>query len=227
MAEPFWRESEDGLIIVVRLTPRGGRDSIDGVDTMSDGNSVLSARVRVPPEDGAANKALFKLLAKHFGVSASQVTLVKGATSRLKFVNLRGDKPMLIKLASALLGVWLMIFCLASPKPARAEARSLLPQSDAIPLDVCASKMVFYRAKAGVYRGPITERSERQRLLRVIRVSEQLAEEGCPRHNNFFIRRATGGLNVVFQAVKLPLISLPIDVAMHQGLDEDVTGSTH
>lgn len=227
MGEPFWRESDDGLTITVRLTPRGGKDAIDGVVVMSDGSSVLSARVRVPPEDGAANKALFKLIAKHFGVSASQVTLVKGATSRLKFVNLRGDKPMLIKLASALLGVWLMIFCLASPKPARAEARPLLSLTEGIPLDVCSSRMVFFRAKAGVYRGPITDRTERQRLLRVIRVSEQLAEEGCPHHNSFFIRRATGGLNVVFQAVKLPLIPLPVDVAMHQSSDDALAGSTH
>ncbi len=213
MSAPFWREDNDGLILSVRLTPRGGKDAVDGADTLSDGTTVLAARVKVPPEDGAANKALCKLIAKTFGVSASQVTLVKGATSRLKSLQVRGDKAMLIKAASAFLGMWLLLFCLGSPKPARAEGTvpSTLTSQGLGPLDVCSSKMVFFRAKAGVYRGPITERGEKRRLLRIIRVGEQLAEEGCPQNNTFFIRRATGCLNEVFRVVQLPQIGMPPD----------------
>ena len=59
-----WRATADGLSLVVRLTPKGGRDAIDGLETMSDGKAVLKARVRAVPEDGKANAALVELLAK-------------------------------------------------------------------------------------------------------------------------------------------------------------------
>jgi len=38
-AEPF-SVGPDGLTLYIRLTPRGGRDAIDGVETLSDGKSV-------------------------------------------------------------------------------------------------------------------------------------------------------------------------------------------
>lgn len=79
-------------LISVRLTPKGGRDALDGISTLSDGRTVVLARVRSVPEDGAANAALVKLIAKSFEVSASQVSLVSGATSRLK--SLRIERPM-------------------------------------------------------------------------------------------------------------------------------------
>ena len=48
----------DGIVLAVRLTPKGGRDSIDGVDTLADGTVVLKARVRAAPSEGEANAAL-------------------------------------------------------------------------------------------------------------------------------------------------------------------------
>ena len=32
-----WTPAADGIVVSVRLTPKGGRDSIDGVDTLADG----------------------------------------------------------------------------------------------------------------------------------------------------------------------------------------------
>ena len=34
MREPPWRIGADGLLILIRLTPRGGRDAIDGITPM-------------------------------------------------------------------------------------------------------------------------------------------------------------------------------------------------
>jgi len=39
-----WSAAPNGVSINVRLTPKGGRDSIDGIETMSDGRAVLKAR---------------------------------------------------------------------------------------------------------------------------------------------------------------------------------------
>ncbi|MBV8474240.1 MAG: DUF167 domain-containing protein, partial [Hyphomicrobiales bacterium] len=50
--EAPWRTTLDGLVIACRLTPKGGRDAIDGTATLSDGSRVLLARVRAAPEDG-------------------------------------------------------------------------------------------------------------------------------------------------------------------------------
>src|SRR5262249_17001216 len=43
---PPWRIAAGGLVLVIRLTPRGGRDAIDGVAQLPDGASVLKVRVR-------------------------------------------------------------------------------------------------------------------------------------------------------------------------------------
>ena len=41
-----WRATPDGVVVSCRLTPKGGRDVIDGVAQLADGSSVLAARVR-------------------------------------------------------------------------------------------------------------------------------------------------------------------------------------
>ena len=64
----------------VRLTPRGGRDAVDGVD----GVGRLLVRVSAPPIDGAANEALVRLLATVLDVPRSTVAIESGATSRVK-----------------------------------------------------------------------------------------------------------------------------------------------
>jgi uncharacterized protein len=95
MSEAPWRATLDGVAIACRLTPKGGRDAIDGAATLSDGTRVLLVRVRSAPEDGLANEALCKLLAEKLAVPASRVRLVAGAKSRLKQIAISGDPPAL------------------------------------------------------------------------------------------------------------------------------------
>jgi uncharacterized protein YggU (UPF0235/DUF167 family) len=94
-AEP-WRRSLNGVVIACRLTPKGGRDAIDGVARLADGTSVLLARVCEPPEDGRANEALCALLAAKLDASASSVKIVAGAKSRMKRIAIGGDPDRLI-----------------------------------------------------------------------------------------------------------------------------------
>ncbi len=91
MSDRPWTVTVDGLLLAVRLTPKGGRDEVDGIETLSDGRAVLKARVRALPEDGAANAALVKLIAKVVGIAASRVTVQSGHTSRLKVLKIEGD----------------------------------------------------------------------------------------------------------------------------------------
>jgi uncharacterized protein YggU (UPF0235/DUF167 family) len=72
--------------ITVRLTPRGGRNAIEGFG--ADGR--LRVRVAAPPADGAANEAQVRLLADTLGVPASHVTIVAGASARLKLIEVAG-----------------------------------------------------------------------------------------------------------------------------------------
>ena len=85
-----WIVAADGITLAVRLTPKGGRDAIDGIETLADGRAVLKARVRAAASDGEANQALVRLLARAAGVPPRDVTLVAGASARLKRLKIAG-----------------------------------------------------------------------------------------------------------------------------------------
>lgn len=94
MAVP-WTATPGGLRLSVRLTPRGGRDGVDGIEVLADGRAVLKARVRAAPSEGEANAALIALLARSLSVSRSAVTLAAGSTARLKTLVIAGDADLL------------------------------------------------------------------------------------------------------------------------------------
>ena len=71
--------------ITVRLTPRGGRNVIDGWD-----GDTLRVRVTSAPVDGKANDAMLRLLAKALGLPPSRISLVSGAQARVKTIEVDG-----------------------------------------------------------------------------------------------------------------------------------------
>jgi hypothetical protein len=93
-ADP-WRYSTQGISVALRVTPRGGRDDIDGIETLANDRSVLKIRVRAIAEGGEANRAVTELLAKVLGVPKAKVRLTSGITSRLKQVAVDGDPRQL------------------------------------------------------------------------------------------------------------------------------------
>lgn len=78
--------------LAVRLTPKGGRDAIDGWATDADGRPYLKVRVAAPPEDGKANAGLIALLAKALGLAKSAIVIATGETSRLKQVDVAASR---------------------------------------------------------------------------------------------------------------------------------------
>jgi uncharacterized protein YggU (UPF0235/DUF167 family) len=94
VADP-WRYSTHGISVALRVTPRGGRDDIDGVETLANGHSVVKVRVRAIADGGEANRAVMELLAKALGVPKAKVRILSGTTSRLKQVAVDGDPARL------------------------------------------------------------------------------------------------------------------------------------
>src|ERR1700754_3769819 len=97
-----WRFSTQGISVALRVTPRGGSDAIDGVETLADGRSVVKIRVRAIAHGGEANRAVTELLAKALNVPKSHVRLLSGATSRLKQIAVDGDPKKLGDVLGAL-----------------------------------------------------------------------------------------------------------------------------
>ena len=91
-----WRATLNGVVVTCRLTPKGGRDAIDGVAERPDGTRVLLVRVRAPPEDGRANDALCALLAQKLRTPLSRVMLAAGGKSRVKRIAVGGDPEALV-----------------------------------------------------------------------------------------------------------------------------------
>lgn len=90
-----WTLSDNGLVVLVRLTPKGGQDAIDGVARLADGRCVLKARVRAAASGGEANAALIGLLARRLDVPARTISLASGLTARLKRVRINGEPEWL------------------------------------------------------------------------------------------------------------------------------------
>jgi uncharacterized protein (TIGR00251 family) len=70
----------------VRVKPNA---KIAGLEELGDGTWV--ARVKAPPVEGRANEALIALMAEHFGIRKSQVTIRSGATGRFKQLEIDPD----------------------------------------------------------------------------------------------------------------------------------------
>jgi uncharacterized protein len=96
VAQEPWTTAADGVLVDVRLTPRGGRDALEGIESRADGRAVLKARVRAAPFEGEANDALCRLLARALDVAPRDVTIATGATARVKRVQIRGQASAIV-----------------------------------------------------------------------------------------------------------------------------------
>lgn len=74
----------------MRVTPRGGRDAIEGWSVDDAGRAHLRLRVAAAAADGAANAAVTALVAKALGVGRSAVRIAAGQTARVKRLEIEG-----------------------------------------------------------------------------------------------------------------------------------------
>jgi uncharacterized protein len=68
----------------VKVIPGAPRTEIK--DTMADG--TIKIAVAAAPEKGKANAALMKFLAEEFGVPKSNITIISGASDRVKLIKI-------------------------------------------------------------------------------------------------------------------------------------------
>ena len=79
-----------GLRLAVRVTPKASAERIVGLADEAGGGTVLKIAVTAAPEDGKANAALLRLLARAFRLPARDFSVVRGATDRRKVVAVTG-----------------------------------------------------------------------------------------------------------------------------------------
>lgn len=68
----------------VRVTPRGGRDAVEGWTRDEAGRPVLKVRVAAAASEGAANAAVIALIARALKRPKSAFEITGGQTGRLK-----------------------------------------------------------------------------------------------------------------------------------------------
>lgn len=78
------------LRLTIRITPKGGRDAVDGWATDDAGRPILKVRVSAAASDGAANAAVVALIAKSLKRPRSAVRIAAGETSRVKRLEIDG-----------------------------------------------------------------------------------------------------------------------------------------
>lgn len=83
----------DAIEFEVHVRPRASRSALAGVH-----DGVLALRVCAPPAEGKANDAVIDLLATTFGVRASAVEIIRGASARRKLIRIHGDVDRLSSL---------------------------------------------------------------------------------------------------------------------------------
>ncbi len=79
--------------LTIRVTPKGGRDAVDGWTRDDAGRPVLKLRVSAAAADGAANAAVVTLVARSLKVAKFAVRIAAGQTARVKRLEIEGVGP--------------------------------------------------------------------------------------------------------------------------------------
>ena len=87
MSAARWQNT--ALILELHVQPGAKQDEIVGLH-----GDRLKIKISAPPVDGKANRHLLKFLATTFGVSKTQVSLLRGETGRMKTVRIEAPTKL-------------------------------------------------------------------------------------------------------------------------------------
>jgi uncharacterized protein (TIGR00251 family) len=85
IASSFAKDVADGCTLSVRVHPGARKNGVTGVHA-----EAVKIALTAPPVDGKANEALIAFLADVLHLPRARVSLVAGATSRVKMVRITG-----------------------------------------------------------------------------------------------------------------------------------------
>ena len=92
-----WAPASGHVTLEVRVTPRGGRNAVEGLRADADGAPAVAVRVAAAPVDGTANDAVEAVVARWLGVPARDVEVTAGLAARDKRLRIDGDPVALIR----------------------------------------------------------------------------------------------------------------------------------
>jgi uncharacterized protein (TIGR00251 family) len=113
------RDVPGGVELSVFCQPKAARSALVGMH-----GGALKAKVKAPPVEGRANRALLDLLAGALGVARGRLTLVSGEQSRNKRVRVEG-----VDAATAIGAI------MAALAPLSADSRNVRQRGPTIPHD--------------------------------------------------------------------------------------------
>ena len=79
------RPHKNGVEINFQVLPRSSQSRIVGLH-----NDAVKIKLNKPPVDGQANAECCRVVAKYFGVSKTQVSVLRGTSSRQKTILIAG-----------------------------------------------------------------------------------------------------------------------------------------
>lgn len=80
---------ESGAALPVHAHPKSRADTVEGWEEDATSKRWLKVRITAAAEDGKANAALLKFLAKQLKIPKSSLVIVSGESSRYKLVRKR------------------------------------------------------------------------------------------------------------------------------------------
>lgn len=90
-----FEETQNGIILRVRLSPNSSCCKISGRFTGTDGSEWLKISVVSVPEKGKANQELIKFLAAELRIAKSDLEIISGELDRYKKLRLRAERKKL------------------------------------------------------------------------------------------------------------------------------------
>lgn len=81
------------IYLSIKVRPRAGKRQVEKISSSEYKVSVLS-----PPTKGKANREVVEVLASYFGLSLSQVKILRGEKSRQKLILLEVDNKNVLAL---------------------------------------------------------------------------------------------------------------------------------
>ena len=82
---PYITPKEGGILLKILLQPRASKNELAGTQ-----DDRLKVRLKAPPVEGEANKALVTYIAKLFNIKKLQIEITTGLASRRKSVYIEG-----------------------------------------------------------------------------------------------------------------------------------------